>query len=290
MQSEACASFLLGHKVRFGFTAAMALLSIGASGCFQPVQNAGLATPAAQQADSLDRPLELTSPVRAGVNMDAVVRLVVSGVTCSGTLIGDDLVLTAHHCVSERDSKGRALEQDVAPEDISIELGGSHLPWAEVGVKAIVSPDCGYERGDGDIAILVLTRKLVGVPTMSPRTDAAPPPKGETIYPWGYGRCSLSRDPVHLVSRDSKPIDSLYRDEFLGMAAICPGDSGGPALTINNEVVGVISASVMDHDETTMGVTHYTRLDVWRHLFSTALEISKGASASELPPFRSCAR
>jgi hypothetical protein len=226
--------------------------------------------------------------VRGGVNMDAVVRLVVGGVTCSGTLVGDDLVLTAHHCVSERDANGRVLEQDVAPEDVSIELGGSHLPWAEVGVRAIVSPDCGYERGYGDIAILVLTRKLVGVPTLVPRIDSPPPPKGEMILPWGYGRCSLSRDAVHLVARDGGAVDSVYRDEFLGLAAVCPGDSGGPALTVNNEVVGVISSSVMDHDEATKGVTHYTRLDVWRRLFGTAREISNGASSSELPPYRSC--
>jgi hypothetical protein len=276
--------------VRFGFAAATVVVSLGSAGCFQPLQNAGLATPAAQQADNPERPLELTSPIRSGANMDAVVRLVAGGVTCSGTLIGDDLVLTAHHCVSERNASGRVLEQDVAPEDVSVELGGSHLPWGEVGVRAIVSPDCGYERGAGDIAILVLTRKLVGVPTFSPRMDTPPPPKGEMVLPWGYGRCALSRDSVHLVAREGGAVDSVYRDEFLGQAGICPGDSGGPALTVNNEVVGIISTSVMDHDESTKGVTHYTRLDAWRGLFAAAREISNGASSSELPPYRSCSQ
>lgn len=276
--------------VRFGSAGVFAFLSLATAGCFQPLQSAGLATPAAQSAESPERPLELTSPIRSGTNMDAVVRLVAGGVTCSGTLIGDDLVLTAHHCVSERSASGRVLEQDVAPEDISVELGGSHLPWGEVGVSAIVSPDCGYERGAGDIAILVLTRKLVGVPTFSPRIDTDPPPKGEMIFPWGYGRCALSRDSVHLTARDGGPVDSVYKDEFLGQAAICPGDSGGPALTVNNEVVGIVSSSVMDHDEHTKGVTHYTRLDMWRGLFAAAREISNGASPSELPPYRSCSR
>jgi hypothetical protein len=276
--------------VRFGFAAALGFLSFGAAGCFQPLQTGGLAMPAAQQADFSERSVELTAPIRAAANKDAIVRLVTGDVTCSGTLIGDDLVLTAHHCIAQRDAKGHVIEQDVAPEDIEIELGGSHLPWGEVGVRAIVSPECGYVRGAGDIAILVLTRKLVGVPTLTPRIDTAPPAKGEMIYPWGYGRCALSHDPVHLVWRESTPIDSLYRDEFLGQAAICPGDSGGPALTINNEVVGVISTSVMDHDEKTMGVTHYTRLDAWRGLFAAALLISNGASSSELPPYRSCER
>ena len=274
--------------VRFGLAAATALASLGSAGCFQPLQNAGLATPAAQQSDNPDRPLELTSPFMAGVNKDAIVRLVAGSVTCSGTLIGDDLVLTAHHCVSERDVNGRVLEQDVAPEDVSIELGGSHLPWAEVGVRAIVSPDCGYERGYGDIAILVLSRKLVGVPTMVPRIDNPPPPKGETVYPWGYGRCALTRDAVHLVSRDSKPIDSLYRDEFLGQAAICPGDSGGPVLDARREIVGVVSSSVMDGDAATRATSYFARIDRFAVLFSAAKEIAAGASPAELPPFRSC--
>lgn len=272
--------------MRFGVAAALAIASVSTVGCFQPIQNAGLATPAAHEADLPARPRLVHS--EATISKDAIVRLVTGSVTCSGTLIGDDLVLTAHHCVSERDHNGRALEQDVAPEDIVIELGSSDLPWSEVGVRAIVSPDCGYERGEGDIAILVLDRALVGVPTLAVRIDTPPPAAGETVYPWGYGRCALTRDPIHLFARDSMPIDSIYRDEFLGPAAICPGDSGGPALTINNEVVGIISTSVMDHDEKTLGVTHYTRLDIWRRLFGTAREISNGASPSELPPFRSC--
>ncbi len=264
-----------------------ALVACGATGCFEPMQNGGVATPAAQMTDNPDRPLEVSPPMKIALNKDAIVRIVSGEVTCSGTLISDDQVLTAHHCVVEHDARGNALNKDVAPSKLEIELGGSHLPWGEVGARAIVSPDCGYERGEGDIAIVVLNRKLVGMPTFTPRVDAAPP-KGDAVYPWGYGRCALTRDSVHLVSRNGGTIDSIYRAEFLGQAAICPGDSGGPALTINDELVGVISTSVMDNDESTSGLTHYTRLDVWRGLFAAAREISQGASPSELPPYRSC--
>jgi hypothetical protein len=251
------------------------------------MQNGGLATPAAQQSGNPDRRFQLSSLATNAVSKDAIVRLVVNNVACSGTLISDEQVLTAHHCVSERDSRGHATDQDVRPELVQVELGGDHLPWAEVGVRAIVSPDCGYERGEGDIAILVLTRRLVGVPAMTPRIDAAPP-KGETVYPWGYGRCALTRDPIHLVARNGGNVDSLYRGEFLGQAAICPGDSGGPALTVGDDLVGIISTSVMDGDDKTSGITHYTRLDVWRGLFAAAREIANGASPSELPPYRGC--
>lgn len=275
------------QMVRFGIGAALALASLGSAGCFQPLQGGGLATPAAQQSDSPERPLELAAPLKNVINKDAIVRLVVGSTTCSGTLIGDDQVLTAHHCISERDANGRVIEQDVAPEDVSVELGGSHLPWGEVSVRAIVSPDCGYERGEGDIAILVLSRKLVGVPTIYPRIEH-PPIQGDPVMAWGYGRCALTRDPIHLTARNSGKIDSLYRGEFLGQAAICPGDSGGPALSLTDELVGVISTSVMDYDDKTMGLTHFTRLDVWRGLFGAATALSNGASPAELPPYRSC--
>lgn len=266
---------------------AAALLASCLTGCFEPMQMGGVATPAAQMADNPDRPLEVAGPMKLTVNMDAIVRIVAGDVTCSGTLIAEDQVLTAHHCVSQRDESGNVISDDVEPSKLEIELGGSHLPWGEVGARAIVSPNCGYERGEGDIAIIVLDRKLVGMPTFLARVDAAPP-KGDAVYPWGYGRCGMTREPIHLFSRNSGSVDSIYRAEFLGQAAICPGDSGGPALTVNNEVVGVISTSVMDNDERTLGLTHFTRLDVWRGLFAAAREISQGASPSELPPYRSC--
>ena len=37
---------------------------------------------------------------------DAIVRIVGPEATCTGTLIDDDLILTAHHCVVERDAQG----------------------------------------------------------------------------------------------------------------------------------------------------------------------------------------
>jgi hypothetical protein len=73
-------------------------------------------------------------------------------------------------------------------------------------------------------------------------------------------------------------------------AAICPGDSGGPVLSRKTgEVVGVISASVMDGSEQTTGRSEFTRLDKWRPIFSAAKMIAEGASRAEVPPL-SCPR
>jgi hypothetical protein len=46
---------------------------------------------------------------------------------------------------------------------------------------------------------------------------------------------------------------------------------------------------MMDGDDQTQAPSFFTRLDIWTQLFSAAQEIANGATASELPPFRSCA-
>ena len=221
-----------------------------------------------------------------GPDSDGVVRIV-GEVTCTGTMIAEDLVLTAHHCVSARDRNGRVVNRDLPASEVSVELGGDYLPWGEVSVRALVTPECGYRMGKGDIAILVLSRKLIGIPTVVPRLDSAPE-RGESVVPVGFGRCSLSPDAIHRVVRDGGAVAEVRDTEFVGIASICPGDSGAPAYDAQSEVLGVVSASVMDGDDSSSGVTVYTRLDTWRGLFAAARDIAAGASESELPPFRSC--
>lgn len=260
------------------------------AGCGHASKHAPVATPAAH-SEAEDRPFTIQLPVDLDVEHpnNAVVR-VVSDVACTGTLIAEDLVLTAHHCVAERDADGQVLSRDKPPEKFMVELGGDDLPWGEVQVRAVVSPDCGYVSGEGDIAILVLSRKLVGVPTMVPRLEA-PPNASEPIVPIGFGRCALTRNAIHRVERTGGRVARIEEGKFIAIASVCPGDSGGPVVSPGrSDVVGVVSASVMDGDDTTVSPSVFVRLDVWPELFSAAREIAEGASPNELPPFRSCKR
>lgn len=260
------------------------------AGCGHASKHAPVATPASH-TEVDERPFTIVPPVGLDVENpnNAVVR-VVSDVTCTGTLIAEDLVLTAHHCVAERDADGQVLTHDKPPEKFMVELGGDDLPWGEVQVRAVVSPDCGYVSGNGDIAILVLSRKLVGVPTMVPRL-AEPPMTSEPIIPIGFGRCALSRNAIHRVERLGGRVARIEDGKFIAVASVCPGDSGGPVVSPGrSDIVGVVSASVMDGDDSTLGPSVFVRLDVWPELFSAAREIAEGASPNELPPFRSCQR
>jgi hypothetical protein len=219
---------------------------------------------------------------------DAVVHVVSKGVGCSGTLITNSLVLTAHHCVVERNADGEILEKDLPASAMEVELGGDYLPWATVKVSALLAPPCGYSGGHGDIAVLVLARKLMGLSMMSLRLSDAPK-LNEPIEPVGFGRCPMSTDGIHRIRREGGPIDKISPFAIFASASICPGDSGGPARSrITGEAVGVVSAGVMDDNDETRDPATFTRIDIWRSLLANAQLVAQGASLSEVPPLSGC--
>jgi hypothetical protein len=220
---------------------------------------------------------------------DFAVRVIAGNVTCTGALIAEDRVLTAHHCIAARSAHGEVVQQEVDPSTIHVELGGDLLPWGEVPVRALVAPGCGYTGGDGDIAILVLKRPLHGVPLRAVELDGAPV-KGDALYPLGFGRCADAGDGTYRKRRPGSSVERVLEGRIEFQAAICPGDSGGPALNeTTGKIVGVVSRSVMDANEATLGLTELVRVDAFREVFASAAQIAAGTSPAELPPI-SCRR
>lgn len=266
------------------------VLAVGSTSGCSSMRPFRVSEPApAPAANSEDGRLQASEmPFALAREDDYVVRIVVSATSCSGTLIDEDQVLTAHHCLALRDKFGDFTHKDASPKDIHVELGGDYLPWGDVGVRAVVAPPCGYAAGEGDIAILVLERKLIGVPTAKPRLDGGPL-MGEQVSPVGFGRCALSSEAISRRQRLGGKIDKVLDSRFRLDAGICPGDSGGPVLSEGTgQVIGVISAAVMDGSEVTRGRAEFTRLDRWRSVFASAKAIADGQSASELPPLGGC--
>lgn len=232
----------------------------------------------------------LQQPFALAVPEDAIVRIVGPIMTCTGTVIQDDLILTAHHCLVERGPKGEFTKQNLDPSQIKVELGGDYFAWGEVNVRHIVAPPCGEAGGAGDVAVLVLTRKLVGLSTMQPRLDQ-PPKVGEEVSPVGFGRCALSADAIRRKDREGGPIRALTGETMHLDASICPGDSGGPVFAKGTrEIVGIVSLSAMDHDERTRGPSVMARVDAYRRVFEHASLIADGMAPNELPPLECAAK
>lgn len=276
---------------------AMALtgsLAMGGTGCSlvqKTAKSPSVRPAAAGNADpesrELPASLRFSPPLAIATQDDAIVRLVSGNQTCTGTLIDEDLVLTAHHCVVERGPKGEFLKTQRAPASIEVELGGDYIAWGRLKARAIVAPPCGEQGGDGDIAVLVLERKLVGVPTMKARTSA-PPRIGEPLDPVGFGRCATSQG-IHRIARGGGPVRAMTAETIEMFASVCPGDSGGPVLARgSSEIVGVVSLSAMDGDENTKSASIMARVDAYRSVFAHARMIGDGLAQNELPPL-SCA-
>jgi V8-like Glu-specific endopeptidase len=204
--------------------------------------------------------------------------------TCTGTIIDDDLILTAHHCLVGRGARGEFEKRLIEPSGVKVELGGDHFAWGEVGVRHIVAPLCGEAGGGGDIAVLVLTRKIIGLSPMTPRLETAPR-VGEEVAAVGFGRCALSADGIYRKNRAGGPIRALTLETMHVDAAICPGDSGGPVFAAGTrEIIGVVSLSKMDHDEHTQGPSVMARVDAHRLVFAHARLVADGVAPNELPP------
>ena len=73
----------------------------------------GITTTARPDGDG--RQFRLLPPFELATPEDAIVRII-GDVSCTGTLIADDRVLTAHHCVVARDEAGHALQMQMRVE------------------------------------------------------------------------------------------------------------------------------------------------------------------------------
>jgi MYXO-CTERM domain-containing protein len=194
---------------------------------------------------------------------------------CSGSLLATNLVLTAHHCVSDVLNKPNgadcATSQFAAPDapsnlSVSTKDLASTSPADFHTVREIVVPSastnttfCGF-----DVALLILSHAIQpseAVPLV-PRIDSEIAPND--VYSAvglgsdGAGNSGTRRRLDGLLvdcvgpgcaSIDAGQIDAGQIDtqhEWLGDHGPCQGDSGGPALDAANRVIGVTSRGAGD--------------------------------------------
>lgn len=196
-----------------------------------------------------------------------------SYIGCAGTLIASDKIITAGHCVDDRQPVAVVLGRQNFREAEGLEVGIRHIS---------IHPDFNSETLENDLAIIVLKEETSFSP-MPLAEDFIQPGTSLQVYGWGYTSPNFSNPSdellfttVRLISNEECNGPSGYRGlvtkkmlcaGFMeGGPDSCGGDSGGPLLlndVMGPRLVGLVSwgASTQCGERNKPGV--YTRLSIY---------------------------
>ena len=226
---------------------------------------------------------------------------------CSGSLIMPNLVLTARHCVARVTNEvGGGVDCDVTtfgstyqPDRLyvttlaSLDDGGASA--YHVAAEVIVPADPAFCGNDMALIILEAPIPAYEATPLVPRVDTAIVVEypfttpGEEYSAVGYGITGDDKEDSGLrrrrdeltatcVEKQCPTYFGMTPTEWLGDEGICSGDSGGPALDLQNRVIGVVSRGGSNCSTPIYGSVH-----AWGDWIIAGAQRAAQVGAEELP-------
>ncbi|KAH8318274.1 hypothetical protein KR074_006834, partial [Drosophila pseudoananassae] len=169
---------------------------------------------------------------------------------CGGSILSNNYVLTAAHCVKSGNNVTPASQLDVQAGSLTLSDGGVRVKVAAVTVNP------SYKGKGHDVAVLRLEKNLdFSSQIKAIKLATSDPPNDATVEISGWGRISqggpISNNLLYLrvkhISRETcqrRYMRDLYDTTMCllhdSKKGACNGDSGGPA-TYEGQLVGVAS-------------------------------------------------
>ncbi|MBW1603235.1 trypsin-like serine protease, partial [Streptomyces sp. JJ66] len=158
---------------------------------------------------------------------------------CSGVLVAPMWLATSASCFAD-DPNGVSAGKPA--QDTTATIGRIDLTTAKGAVRDVVEL---VPRADRD---LVLARLAEPVNSITPvRLADTPPAAGDTLTVAGYGRTKDEWAPLKLhtgaFAVDAAPVGTDLNITGKDGAAVCPGDTGGPALRTVNGVAELVAVN-----------------------------------------------
>ena len=194
---------------------------------------------------------------------------IVSGMICTGTLVANDVVLTAAHCIGSDTEKMRVIfDTEFTPNSPTRKI-------KQVEISRYWEANRQSPIDTGDLALIQLSEAapsdyftakfLLSAKTLQRFATSTVLGYGVTGSPehHGAGRLRLAEIPFADFNYGSTEVKMDQTQGF----GVCHGDSGGPAfISINNQYVlwGIISRGVDDPQDQCDRYAVFTNITVYR--------------------------